>query len=159
MEIKEEQQVFYTTKQVKMQEIILTLKKNENSEIYISKSTDSYSNLLKIWNDDLELRERFVCIYVNRQNKIIGYYNVSSGGLNGTVVDPKLIFSGALLVGASGVILSHNHPSGNTKPSSADIKITNDMISAGKVLQIQILDHLIITSEGYYSFADEGLIK
>ena len=114
---------------------------------------------MKIWEDYIDLRERFVVIYLNRNNNVIGYYNVSSGGIYSTVVDPKLIFTTALLTGATGIILAHNHPSGNLKPSSTDIKITNNAIESGKLLSINILDHLIITSKGYYSFTDEGLIK
>ena len=161
METKEEAQVVYATKvkEVRMQEIKLTLDIEKKSNIQIAESSDSYKNLLKIWEDDIDLRERFVVIYLNRNNNVIGYYNVSSGGIYSTVVDPKLIFTTALLTGATGIILAHNHPSGNLKPSSTDIKITNNAIESGKLLSINILDHLIITSKGYYSFADEGLIK
>ena len=78
--------------------------------------------------------------------------------MTGTVADPKLIFVAALKSGATGVLLAHNHPSGNLTPSQADIDLTRKIKEGGKLLEIQLLDHLIITSEGYYSFADEGLL-
>ena len=97
METKEEAQVVYATKvkEVRMQEIKLTLDIEKKSNIQIAESSDSYKNLLKIWEDDIDLRERFVVIYLNRNNNVIGYYNVSSGGIYSTVVDPKLIFTTA----------------------------------------------------------------
>lgn len=162
MKIKE-QKIAYAIKEVessthKIQEIKLTLNRKEKPKIIITSSIDSYRELSKIWNNDLDLRERFVALYLNRNNKIIGYYTVSIGGVNGTVVDNKLIFSLALSLPASAIILAHNHPSGNLKPSSADINLTKNIKAAGKLLQIEILDHLIITSDGYMSFADEGLM-
>ena len=83
---------------------------------------------------------------------------VSTGGMSGTVADPKLIFAAALKAGASGMILSHNHPSSNLQPSDADILLTKKVKAGGELLEISVLDHLIVTSEGYFSFADEGLL-
>ncbi len=83
---------------------------------------------------------------------------VSTGGISGTVADPKLIFVAALKAGASGMIVSHNHPSGNLTPSQADMELTRKLKEGGKLLEIQLLDHIIMTSESYYSFADEGLL-
>lgn len=94
----------------------------------------------------------------SRNDRLIEICEVSSGGMAGTVADPKLIFSTALKAGASSIILSHNHPSGNLKPSQADIALTQKIIKAGSFLDIAVLDHIIITSEGYYSFADEALL-
>jgi DNA repair protein RadC len=88
----------------------------------------------------------------------LGVMSISKGGVSGTVVDPKLVFSGALKALACSIILSHSHPSGNTKPSQADIAITKRLKQGGELLDIGILDHLIITPDAYYSFADEGLI-
>jgi DNA repair protein RadC len=88
----------------------------------------------------------------------LGIFEVSSGGITGTVADPKLIFVAALKSGACGLVLSHNHPSGNLQPSQADIELTKRIKEGGKLLDIQLLDHLIITSEGYCSFSDEGII-
>ncbi|MDZ7650383.1 MAG: JAB domain-containing protein [Cytophagales bacterium] len=94
----------------------------------------------------------------NRANKVLGIFELSTGGVSGTVADPKLIFAAALKGAASGMILAHNHPSGNLQPSQADLDLTKKIREAGKLLEIQLLDHVIVTSEGYYSFADEGLI-
>lgn len=84
--------------------------------------------------------------------------NISQGGLSGTVADVKVIFAIALKACASGIVLSHNHPSGETEPSEDDIKLTHKLFEAGELLDIKILDHLIISSDGYYSFKDEGII-
>jgi DNA repair protein RadC len=95
---------------------------------------------------------------LNRANKILRIFTVSTGGVAGTVADPKVIFATALKGNASSIILAHNHPSGNLKPSEADRQLTNRLTQAGKLLDISVLDHLIITAEEYFSFADEGLI-
>ena len=106
----------------------------------------------------LELQEEFKIMLLNRYNKVIGIFTASSGGIAGTVADPKLIFACALKGAASGIILAHNHPSGSLQASQADIDLTKKLRDGGKLLDIQILDHIIITSESYYSFADEGLL-
>lgn len=102
--------------------------------------------------------EEFWILYLNRANKAIKHQQISVGGVAGTVVDVKLIFKHATQVLASSIILCHNHPSGNLKPSQADIEITKKLRDAGKILEILIADHLIITDNGYFSFADEGLM-
>jgi DNA repair protein RadC len=81
---------------------------------------------------------------------------VSHGGISGTVVDPKRVFKTAVEQGASGIILCHNHPSGNLNPSQQDLDITRKLVAAGKLLEINVLDHIIVSIQGYYSFADEG---
>ncbi len=125
----------------------------------IASSKDVYSILYHNWDlSKIELLEQFKILLLNRANRIIGIYEVSSGGMAGTIADPKLIFSTALKACASSIILSHNHPSGNLNPSQADISLTKKLKTAGSYLDIVVLEHIIITSEGYYSFADEGLI-
>lgn len=110
------------------------------------------------WMQDLP-HEEFYVILLNRANKVIGHRQISSGGVSGTVVDVKLIFKEALQALASGIVALHNHPSGNLKPSEADIKLTRKIKDAAKLLDIQLLDHLIISGDkGYYSFADEGML-
>ena len=94
---------------------------------------------------------------LNRANKVLGIFEVSSGSSTGTVVDPKLIFAAAIKGNACGIIMAHNHPSGNLNPSQADIDLTKRVKGGGKFLEIQVVDRLIVTIEGYYSFADEGL--
>jgi len=102
--------------------------------------------------------EEFWIILLNRRNVVIRTELVSRGGLSATVVDPKIIFKKALEQSASSIILAHNHPSGNLKPSEEDIRITEKLIRAANNLDIKILDHLIFGMEAYYSFADEGRI-
>ncbi len=94
---------------------------------------------------------------LNRANLVIKKELISRGGVAGTVVDTKIIFKTAIGNHASSIIVCHNHPSGNLKPSEADIKITKNIKEAGKIMEIPLLDHLIITDNGFYSFADEGL--
>lgn len=126
---------------------------------HVSTSQEVHCILFNNWDlDKIELQEQFKILLLNRANRVIGIYEVSSGGMSGTVADPKLIFSTALKAGASSIILSHNHPSGNLKPSQADIALTQKFIKAGSFLDIAVLDHIIISSEGYYSFQDEGMI-
>ena len=102
--------------------------------------------------------EEFWVILLNRANVVMRQEKISSGGVAGTVADPKLIFKQALENLASSIILVHNHPSGNRQPSAADISLTKKLKEAGNFLDLPILDHLIYTDNGYYSFADEGLL-
>ena len=104
------------------------------------------------------IHEEFWVLFLNRNNRIIQFENFSKGGLAGTVVDPRIIFKRALEHLASSLIIMHNHPSGNLKPSNQDIQITKDIVASGTFLQIKVLDHLIITEQDYFSFADEGLL-
>ncbi|ARS36039.1 JAB domain-containing protein [Pontibacter actiniarum] len=122
-------------------------------------STDSYKVLKESWDSDkLEFIEQFKVLLLNRANRVLGVYELSTGGVAGTVADPKLIFVAALKACASGIILSHNHPSGNLKPSTADLQLTKKIKQGGELLDIAVLDHIILTSENYYSLADEGLL-
>jgi len=93
---------------------------------------------------------------LDRSNRVIGYRKIGQGGVSGCVVDPKIIFSIALACGASSIMIAHNHPSGQLKPSEADVTLTKKIKEAGRMLDITVLDHIIITSDGYMSFADEG---
>lgn len=125
----------------------------------ITGSKDAYEVLLQCWDDTkIDLLEQFKVIFTNRGNKVLGVMEVSSGGIAGTVADSRLIFGAAIKTLATGIIISHNHPSGNLTPSQADIDLTRKIKEGGKLLEIQLLDHIIVTSEGYYSFADEGII-
>ena len=95
---------------------------------------------------------------LNRQNQILGYHQLSKGGMTGAVVDVRVIFQVALKASCTSIILSHNHPSGNLDVSDADRKITNQIKQAGVILDIPLLDHLIMTTDSYLSMADEGLL-
>lgn len=123
----------------------------------ISSSKEVYELLKWNWDDtQIELVEQFKILLLNRANKVLGVYDISTGGITGTVADPKVIFMAALGAAACSIILSHNHPSGNVKPSRADIELTKKIKEGGQLLDISVLDHLIISTESYYSFADEG---
>ncbi|MBL0741072.1 JAB domain-containing protein [Chryseolinea lacunae] len=149
------------SKQFEVAEIELSYKSSvkPSSRAKISSSKDAGALLMQSWDmSKIELVEQFKILFVNRANRVLGIYELSTGGMSATVVDPKLIFVAALKVGASGIILSHNHPSGNLTPSQADISFTKRISEGGKLLEIQLMDHIIVTSESYYSFADEGLL-
>lgn len=102
--------------------------------------------------------EEFWVLYLNRANRLVERRNVSSGGITGTVFDVRLVFKHALLIDAPNLILGHNHPSGNLSPSQADRDITRKAIEGGKLMNLEVLDHLILSDAGYFSFSDEGLI-
>jgi DNA repair protein RadC len=102
--------------------------------------------------------EVFAIILLNRANKIIHFEIISRGGITGTVADPRIILKLAISYGATSIILSHNHPSGNLQPSKADESITNKIKEAALLIDIKVLDHIIISEEGYYSFMDEGML-
>lgn len=102
--------------------------------------------------------EEFWVIYLNNANKVIYKSQISKGGLTGTIVDSRVIFKLAFEHNATSIILSHNHPSGKLQASQADIQLTKALQQAGKSLEIQVLDHIIVTENGYFSFADEGMM-
>lgn len=124
----------------------------------IISSKDAIKHFRDVWSDRMQYVEETYALLLNRANKALGFSKISIGGTAGTVVDIKVIFQTALKSNASSIILCHNHPSGNLKPSEADIKITRSIKEAGKLMDIPLADHLIITDESYYSFADEGMI-
>ena len=124
----------------------------------IRRSSDAADLLRLIWENDIEHVESFYVLLLNRANQVLGSKLISQGGVSGTVVDPKVIFQTALLANATGIILAHNHPSGNTKPSESDIRITSKVADGSKFLEISCLDHIIITSDSFFSFSDEGMI-
>ena len=135
----------------------LARRKNEtNLDIQdkISSSRDAFA-IFQSLIGDLPYEE-FWIIMLNRANRVTKKVRISEGGISGTVVDPKRIFKIALDNHASNIILGHNHPSGACQPSEADIKITKKVKDAGTLLEIAVLDHIIVASDSYYSFADEG---
>lgn len=121
------------------------------------KSSQDVYQIMKSYFADKE-HEEFYSLALSRANKVKSIDVISIGGVSGTVADGKIIFKKALEKSASAIILCHNHPSGNLKPSQSDIQLTNKMKEFGKFIDMPVLDHLIITNEHYFSFADEGLI-
>lgn len=130
----------------------------EFPSVKITSGKDGADFIRKFYGDDLEVFESFFILLLNRQNKTIGYAKISQGGITGTLVDVKLVAKYCVESLASGVILAHNHPSGNLSPSEADKQITKKTVSALKLLDVSVIDHLILTADGFTSFAQEGLL-
>ncbi len=125
----------------------------------LKKVSDVYEFLKQNWDENkIELFEQFKVILLNKNYKVLGIYEASSGGVSGTVADPKLIFMTALKMNACNLIISHNHPSGNTEPSEADKRLTNKIKDGALLLDMHLMDHIILTAENYFSFANEGLL-
>lgn len=126
----------------------------------VMKSSADIAKLLRNFYDEntIELQEQFFVMYMNRSCRVLGVYKASIGGIAATTVDPKLIFAMALKLAASYLILSHCHPSGNLTPSNADRILTEKIRQAALLLEMKVLDHVILTSDEHYSFADEGLL-
>jgi DNA repair protein RadC len=122
----------------------------------ITKSTEAFGVFKDNWNmNTIEYVEEFKLLLLNRANEVLGVLNASKGGISGTVTDVRVIFQAAIKANASGIIVAHNHPSGNIRPSEGDLKITRKIKEAGSILDIQLLDHLIISEDNYYSMGDE----
>lgn len=125
----------------------------------ISQAEDVAGFIRKLYpKGELELQEQFFVLYLNQANKILGYYQHTKGTITATLTDIRIILGVALKSGAVSIILAHNHPSGNTKPSPADFILTSKVKTAAESMEITVLDHLIITTDSFYSFADEGLM-
>ncbi len=145
----------------KVAEIQLSYKSNVKPSLRpkISTSRDAADILMHSWDlSRIELQEQFKVLFTNRANRVLGIFELSSGGTTGTVADPKLIFIAALRVGAHGLILAHNHPSGNLTASQMDINLTRKVKECGRLLDIQLLDHIILTVDGYFALSG-ALIK
>ncbi len=124
----------------------------------IQSSCDAAKQCKYLYNEETVYREIFFVLFLNRSNKVTGFIKISEGGMTGTVADPRLILTAALLAGASSLVLTHNHPSGSLIPSRQDEQLTEKIKQAARYLDIKVLDHVIISDEGYYSFADEGIL-
>lgn len=128
----------------------------DNTSMKITASSDAY-RIIRPELDELP-HEEFYIMILNRSNIVTRKEQVSRGGMNSTVVDPKIVFKTALSHGATGIILAHNHPSGAVKPSEQDIRLTKKLREGAEVLDIALLDHIIVGANTYFSFADEGLV-
>ncbi len=126
----------------------------------VKDSKQAFSILLETWDESvIDLREEFKIMLLDTRSKVLGIYTGSTGGISQTTVDIRLLFAAALKAVASSIIIVHNHPSGDLKPSKADEVITQKIRQAGDILTIPLRDHLIITREAYFSFADAGLLQ
>ena len=139
-------------------EIKVSYTSKQKSKVKITNSQEVFNVLFPLFDKGtIEFQEQFFLLLLNRANAILGWIKLSLGGTSWTVVDPKIVFALALQTNASGIILSHNHPSGNLQPSKNDEALTNKIVQLGKMLEIQLLDHVIISpDEKFYSFADDG---
>jgi len=141
-------------------EIVYRTRVKASDRPQIKSSKDAYDIFIGDWDlSTIEHHESFKLLLLNRANKVLGVANISQGGTNGTVTDVKIILQYAIKSNASGIIVCHNHPSGNMNPSESDSKITQKIKEAGNLVDVQLLDHLIITTDGeYFSYADQGLL-
>lgn len=114
--------------------------------------------LREVWKEDLNLYESVNILLLNNSNRVLAFARITTGAMDQCIVDIYKILQIALKTHSNGIILSHNHPSGNTRPSEADVKITKLLKDASSIMKIRLLDHIIITEDNYYSFADEGLM-
>lgn len=123
----------------------------------VTSSKDAYNILLKTWDKNkIDMQEEFRVLLLDRKSSCLGVSTVASGGISSCLVDLKLVFATAIKACASAIILSHNHPSGNLTPSPEDKALTRRFNEAARLLDMQVMDHIIVTREGYTSFADEG---
>lgn len=125
----------------------------------VTNSDAAYRLLYQSWDKGkIDMQEQFKVLLLNQANKVLGIYELSVGGITSTVADPRLILAAAIKSNACAIILAHNHPSGLLKTSRADEVLTRKIKQAGDLLDIDVLDHIIVTSDGYFSFADHGLM-
>lgn len=113
----------------------------------------------ELFGDTVSIYESFYALYLNTAMEVVSYALISQGGIRGTVVDGKIIFINAIKTLCHGIVLLHNHPSGNINPSEADKKLTQNLVSFAKQIDLHILDHIIITEDSHFSFSNEGLIR
>ena len=140
-------------------EITVSYSTNQTNKPKITNSRDSFNLIISNWNlDIIEFQEESKVILVNRANFVLGIYTLSRGGISGTVVDIRIILSVALKCNATGIILIHNHPSGNLTPSDADKVITKKLKKACEMIDQNLIDHLIISKESFYSFSNSGIL-
>ena len=141
-------------------EIKVAYSTNETSKVKIKSADDAFNVLVASWDmDTIELQEEFKILLLNRSNEVLGIYPLSKGGITGTIVDQRLIFAVALKCNATSIIIAHNHPSGKLLPSEADITLTKSIEKCGKLLEINLIDHLIVTKNGFYSFINNGKLS
>jgi len=140
--------------------LVYKTKIKASDRLDVKSSKDAFDIFLENWNkDSIEHIEEFQLMLLTRSNKVLGIASISKGGISATLTDVRIILQYAIKANASGMIVCHNHPSGNLNPSESDTKITLKIKEAANLLDLSLLDHLIITMDGeYYSFADNGII-
>lgn len=140
-------------------ELVYKTKVKASERPMIKSSRDCYDIFSALWDENkMEIQEEFKVLLLNRANKVLGVYQAFAGGMTEVSIDPRLILAAAVKSLSVAIVLSHNHPSGSLKPSKADEELTAKIKEAAKCLDIKVIDHLIVSNEGYLSFADEGLL-
>lgn len=127
-------------------------------EMQVKQVKDAYDYAKQLYECDLQIYETMYCLFLNNANTIIAHAKIGNGGINCTIIDNRILFKYAIDCLATGIILVHNHPSGKLEPSKQDLEATKKIIEIGTFLQIVVLDHLIISKQGYYSFAENGTL-
>ena len=141
----------------KVGEVKLSYKPKFKNQQKVTCSEDAYKYMLSTYKKEtICYKEYFKVLFLNQAKQVLGYTLISEGGITETCADVRVILQAALLTNSVAIILAHNHPSGNTKPSRQDMEITKQVKDAARLMRITVLDHLILTDAGYYSFADEG---
>lgn len=138
-------------------EVELSYKSTVRKKLKIATSSDAYGMLLPTFREDtIGYKEYFKVVLLNQAQEVLGYTQISEGGLTETSADVRIILQAALLTNATAIILAHNHPSGKLRPSQQDIALTEQVKKAAEIMRITVIDHIILTDDSYYSFADEG---
>ena len=143
----------------KLNEVKITYKRSAVNVRKITSSRDAENIFRELLADEMDYRENFFVLSLNNSNEVLEWMLLSTGGMTETVVDVRLLFQMLLKTHATAFIVAHNHPSGSLRASQADLNITEKMKKAGQTLDIKLLDHLILTSQSYLSFADDGILK
>jgi DNA repair protein RadC len=143
----------------KVAEVELSYKPTQEKRCKVIMAEDAYDILLPTFKDGtIDYKEYFKVLFLNQASEVVGYTTISEGGITETSVDVRIIMQGALLTNATNIIIAHNHPSGNLQPSMIDKKITKEIAEACKIMRINLIDHIIMTSKSYFSFIGEGLL-
>lgn len=143
---------------IQIREVAVSYQPQKGKLFQIKNADSAFDYLSRVYNEStIGLYEEFMVLLLNRANRVMGCLRLSKGGLTGTVVDLRILFGTALKAMASSIVIAHNHPSNNLQPSEADLELTQKIKEAGKLLDINLLDHLILgTDDNYVSFANEG---
>lgn len=143
----------------KVGEVELSYKSTSRKKQKITMASDVYGMLLPTFREGtISYKEYFKVMFLNQNQEVLGYTQIAEGGITETSADVRLILQAALLTNATAIILAHNHPSGSLRPSQQDISLTEQVRKAAEIMRIRVLDHLILSDDNYYSFADEGLL-
>jgi len=143
---------------MKINEVEIVYKRKNSAKPRFNSSIQAYKILYPFFEELIDHRESFKILLCDNNNRILGVHHLSEGSLTGTVVDLRIIAQSVILSNAKSIILAHNHPSGNLKPSEQDKNVTKKIKNMCELLEVNLLDHIILTSENHFSFTDEGIL-